>query len=261
MAVKALEQQRTVTREFGGLTAVHMYRVTDVENEDAALDEADVPRPGDPYPGAGFAIVKSVSAQPAGGRRVFDVTVNYGPRDADSGADQPTPPGTTGIIELGVASTVVRTSQNVKGEQVVLRHTYRETLATGEVTSRTERQSAEVEFEQSQLVLIQRRVETVAPVAKSLYYSNTVNSRRIWGFERGTLFCHPITASSNDGGVSYQVTYQFQASDTWLARALFKDKKTGKPPIDLVEAQGSALVQVYEETDFRRLGLQFPGFF
>lgn len=259
MALKELEEQRRVTRDTQGLNAARCYQVTNVESEDAALDEPGVPRLGDPYPGVGFATVRSVQAQP-NGPRTFKIMVSYGPPDFTSGIDEPTTPGATGIIELGVASTVVRTTQDYRGDQIILRHTYRDVLATGEIDSRTERQSGEVEYEQSQLVLIQRRVEANAPVQKSRYYSNTVNSRSVWGFDRGTLFCHPITSVSNDGGQSYQVTYQFQAAETWLARATFKDKTTGKPPIDLVEGQGSKLVQVYDETDFRQLGLSFPGF-
>lgn len=253
MAIKPIEDSRQVIRSTRGLSASLAWTVTEVQSEDDALDHQGIPQPGEPYPGRGFAIATSITAKPSG-PNVFIVTVQYAVPDRDSNV-QPVTPGASGVIELGVATSVIRTTRDINGNQIVV--AYRQTLATGEFND--DFQGGEVEYEASQLLLIQRRTETFPPMQKSRFYSNTVNRRKIWGFAKGTLFCHPITAVSNDGGETYQVTYQFQEADTWRATATYKDKKTGKPPNDLVQGVGVVDVEIYRETDFSDLNLQFPG--
>ena len=260
MAIKELDQSRQATESVDGFSATVVYNVTGVSSETKALEHAGLPRIGDQHPERRGAIVLSVNSRTARGVEVFVVTVNYGVPQADQ-SFQPAVPGATGIIELGAASTVLSTNRDIiTGDPIILKHTYVEQLATGDVDRRTETQGGEVEYEVTLPLLIQRRQETFAPVRRSQQYGNTINKFRIWGFEKETLLCLPITAISNDGGATYTVTYQFQAAITWLAEARFRDKTTGKPPVDIVQDIGIVNVNVFQKSDFSDLGLAFPGF-
>lgn len=259
MAFREVEESRQVTVGIDGFSAVRSFTVEDVDTEIQAIEHSGIPRVRDSHPERTGAIVMNVTGKPIG-PRVFRVMVQYGVPEP-SQSFQPETPGATGLIELGSSSTVLTTSRDIEtGEAIILEHTYVETLATGDVDRRTERQGAEVEYEAAQMLLVQRRQELYPPVEKARIYGNTVNRFRIWGFAPETLLCLPITATSSDGGASWTVTYQFQAADTWKAEARFRDKTTGKPPVDLVRGVGIKDVTVFKRADFSDLGLAFPGF-
>ena len=259
MGIKRQDRGTQATDSIDGFSAQVVYHVSDVQSETAALEHVGLPRIGEAHPERRGAIVLNVTAAPAG-VNVYAATVRYGIPQVDQ-SFQPTTPGATGLIELGAASTVLTTNRDVETDkQIIVRHTYREELATGDVDARTERQTAEVEYEASQPLLIQRRQLKFPPVKLSREYSNTINLYPIWGFETATLLCLPITAVSNDAGATWTVTYQFQAADSWQAEARFRDKTTGRPPVDVVRGVGIVSVDVYRRTDFSGLGLAFPGF-
>lgn len=259
MALHLQDQGRQATDSIDGFSAQVTYNVDGVSSETQALEHIGLPRIGESHPERSGTIVLSATARP-NGVGVYLVTVNYGVPKADQ-SFQPSTPGATGIIELGAASTDYTTNRDIEtGDPIVVRHTYIEELAVGNVEQRTEKQSAEIEVEVSHPLLIQRRQETFPPIARTREYSNTVNRHRIWGFEEGTLLCLPITAVSNDGGATWTTTYQFQAAEEWTVEARFRDRTSGKPPVDLVRGKGIVEVNVYRKADFSGLGLTFPGF-
>ncbi len=91
-----------------------------------------------------------------------------------------------------------------------------------------------------------------SPIAKG--YVGTVNSME-WeldpGAAPGTWLCTGIVGRSNDGGITFVVTYTFQyRPDTWSTVVQFIDPNTGVPPDDLIEDTGIKTVYLYPETDF-----------
>jgi len=121
------------------------------------------------------------------------------------------------------------------------------------------------------------RRETTCPALKSILYVGTVNSGgwivesaappRVW-------LCTAITGSSNDGGTTYQVEYDFarsqkkrgptgdvEAEVTWDAYTFWIDPNTGKPHklTDDIDYSGTGAGwerwQVYPAMDFDALRL------
>ncbi|MFH1732456.1 MAG: hypothetical protein ABIF82_12515 [Planctomycetota bacterium] len=122
------------------------------------------------------------------------------------------------------------------------------------------------------------RRETTCPATKSAAYVGSTNSggwtgvdskapARIW-------LCTAITGTSNDGGVTYQVDYDFVHAEriidgdgevtqcTWDAFVFWQDPATGKPDpssddIDYAAASGDgwARFQMYPTMDFNDLSL------
>ena len=72
--------------------------------------------------------------------------------------------------------------------------------------------------------------------------------------------CTGINATTNDSGVTYDVTYTFVFRDPiqegtshiggWNAEVVFVDPATGRPPKDLVDDEGKVVKQIYPEVDF-----------
>jgi len=72
----------------------------------------------------------------------------------------------------------------------------------------------------------------------------------------GTWLCTGILGRSNDGGMSFVVTYSFQyRADSWATEIIFIDPRTGKPPDDLVADTGYKSYEHYNIMNFNYLGL------
>jgi len=97
------------------------------------------------------------------------------------------------------------------------------------------------------------------PSQKAIDYVGYVNSGP-WSLHRsaaqGTWLCTGITGRSDDGRVSWTVTYSFQyRPDTWSITRLFIDPDTGKPPADLIAGVGIKTIKPYGLRNFSLLGL------
>ena len=97
-------------------------------------------------------------------------------------------------------------------------------------------------------------------IVRKLIYEGHVNMNT-WGLvpdssEPKTWLCTGIGARTQDRGITYDVTYNFQyRADTWDHTIRFLDPGTGQPPSDLVEGTGYKDVQVYLTADFNLLNL------
>jgi len=127
-----------------------------------------------------------------------------------------------------------------------------DTLITVEYNGDTK--SPLLSIEANEAYLIARRLEDASPLAKSLQYTNHVNSDTFGGGAIRTWRCIGITGVSNDGGSTWEVTYEFRyRADTWDVRAVYL-LDDGTPPDD-VDADGDKLVRVYPEIAFSGLDL------
>lgn len=85
--------------------------------------------------------------------------------------------------------------------------------------------------------IVKRIVEYSNPTLKAKLYLGAVNSGP-WTLDIGaaarTWLCTQLEGVSNDGGLTWVVTYAFQhREDTWDGTYTFIDPRTGRPPADL----------------------------
>jgi hypothetical protein len=102
------------------------------------------------------------------------------------------------------------------------------------------------------------RREGFSPAFKSRNFVGRTNSGTWGGDPPGSWLCTRIEGVSDDGGQTFNVTYEFQYNiDTWLATVVFIDPDTGRPPENLIEGEGLKQVQVYPRVDFNLLNLGY----
>lgn len=107
--------------------------------------------------------------------------------------------------------------------------------------------------------IIKTRLEYANPSPLAIDFVGTVNMAG-WNLApsalEGTWMCMGIKGRSNDGEVSYIVTYSFQYRvDTWATTIKFIDPHTSKEPPDLVVDTGIKTYELYDIMDFNLLGL------
>lgn len=98
-------------------------------------------------------------------------------------------------------------------------------------------------------------------------YVGTINSVAVFG-ETGVHYwmCTRIDGVSDDGGKTYNVTYEFQRNpDTWNPVVIYVDPNTQLPVTDaetlppgLNVVNGIGRFRIYRATDFNGLGLNIP---
>lgn len=225
-----------------------------------ALLAPGIPRFGDSHP-IYNTTVQSVRAEPASNQSpdTVKVIIDYGfpqPSGDDFGiiVDEVAPP------TIEVISTVqsVTTNKDVDNKLITVSKTT--TDAQGNPT--TDTQGGTVSFQAPMTTVRFRRKEPFSPGNKSVLYTGKINSGPIDGFAPHTWLCTNLSGISNDGGNTYNVTYEFQHNiDTWDAVIVWTDPKTGLPD-PAVDANGNitsgvAVVQIYREIDFSPLQLPF----
>jgi hypothetical protein len=87
------------------------------------------------------------------------------------------------------------------------------------------------------------------------------NSQTWNGADPNTYLCTSITGRSNDGGVTYVVTYTFEYDPVNFFQSIvfWEDPITRTRPVltaeDIASSNGVELVTVYQSVDFNALGL------
>lgn len=289
--VEYLADQSSLELGPDGFQASEMYLITGLTGDAAArkvdaLTDPRLPALFDAHPRASGTFVQRKRAQPAAGDGAdMRVEVLYAPFGA-SGDDRPPSEADQGVIEVGGTVEIERTTLDAAGQPMILRHTYDpattaaedlkkviglqddlarevytplglpapEDLRTRSVTT-WQRVTAEV-YQPATVVRV-TRVESASPLAKSLEYRRTVNALPIWGGARRTWLCTELRGVSNDGGLTYAVTYEFTfRARTWDFAADFISASTNEP---VRYADGTApdptYFQVYPEANFASLRL------
>lgn len=274
----------TVTRGFHvtGLTGNVESRAVD------ALLQPGIPKLGAPHPAIGFVYVLNRTVkmvEPTQAR----IEVEYGIPKAASGDVPPgagggvdgTAPGINedsdqGTISVGSSTTTQTTFRDRLGKLMTVGHIVEvEKKVTDPVTGIVSKQTVkepdvqlrEAELISPQTILRVSRVESGSPDIKSRKFVGTVNSRSLGLKKSGrgndgprTWLCTRIDGTSNDGGETYNVTYEFQYNPfEWGFSAEWIDPKTGQPAFTDLTGEESKFYQIYPEKDFYELGIRFEG--
>ncbi len=157
-------------------------------------------------------------------------------------------------IEVGSSLSQVESNMDVNDNLISLEYTYPDDYEDEGLAGTTQTQGGTVSRQVAETTLVFSRRESVSPGTKSRTYTGATNASG-WdvdpGAGAGTWMCSGILGRSDDNGVSYDVTYNFQyRADLWKGTAFFIDPRTGKPPPDLVEGTGYKVIDQYSELDF-----------
>ena len=235
-----------------------------------------VPNLGEPHPADGtlFAVSKTVSFIDSDNARV---TVTYriprydlgDPPPGDAGPRQPPPNADQGTITVGSSLSTVETNIDRKGKLLEVTHLVLlpeildpEFVGPPQDVLTIVTQVRSVRKQVPQSIIRVQRVESGNPTAKSRQFVGTVNSKSIG---KSTLdgprfwLCTRIDGVSNDGGVLYNVTYEFQHNrEKWVAVVEWIDPETGLPvPEDKRDGGETATYEIYTEEDFKSLDILF----
>lgn len=137
-------------------------------------------------------------------------------------------------------------------------------------------QVGEVEVQVPVEIVRYRRREAFNPHLKARKYVGTINSTGVFNDGPHMWLCTRLGGPSDDGGLSYNVTYEFQRNvDSWDKVVVCRDSDTGYP-VELTNAEAAALAnlyapplgegepppaakcRVYREADWNSLGLTLP---
>lgn len=174
------------------------------------------------------------------------LTVQYDSIDA---GDSPTAPPDATTVSVGSSVQQVQTNKDVTGQPISIQG-----VLDGNVL---EAQGALVDIFEPQLTVnFQRRTET-NPKDEAQVYVGRVNSSGFYGFPTNSVLCTGITGQSNDGGITFETTYEFQYNRrTWVPDVVYTDSETGLPIDGATIANGLVqAVNVYDGADFNALGL------
>ena len=245
-----------------GWAATVVYHVTGLTGNAntrayAAIISPGIPVIGTPHPAVSSMRVARVEAKPitSDTPNSMMVTVQYEQLQPDQ-----QPPNEAQLPQVQVGSSVENTvtQKDVTGAQITVSHTYNETDENGDGVTRTETQGGEVEYQVPSTSVTFSRREGQSPAYKSRLFVGKTNAGSFGGDPAGSWLCTRIEGSSDDGGQTFNVTYEFQHNrDTWVATVVFIDPDTGRPPNGLVTGEGLIQVQVYQRIDFYQLNLGY----
>ena len=259
----------------GGITATRAFIVTDLQGDAAtkmslALTADQIPAIYDYHPSFGSLRCNNKRVEPITANQ-FRVLCDYVKLDnSESPEDEP-----------GEEPAQISVGSTVQSKQT----TNKIDINTGQITPITigplnysnEDGSTFTKPSQTGLVNIQvpqttirfQKRENEDPLNKSLKYVGKTNSTQFLGIPQGDVLCSRLEGSTNDGGTTYDVTYEFQVDlDGWKADIVYIDQDTGLPasqntdpadgdPILTSPADDAAVsVDIYQQENFNDLELQ-----
>ena len=170
------------------------------------------------------------------------VTVIYRKPTEDQRPD-PTNDDETPVKTITASLSSVKTNLDHAGNPII-------------VTHNGVPQGVEIEKQMPTIVMRYRRRETQRPFTRALNHVGKTNNSSFEGRPARTVLCTSITGESRDGGVTYDVDYEFQyLPETWDVQVFWIDKTTGRPPDNLVAGVGYKTVQVYPTANHAGLSL------
>ena len=242
-----------------GTSYTRIYLVTELSGAAEArlynvLLTAGVPRYGEPHPVIpGLFVIGIVAVPDEAGAKV---TVTYGYPTFENKEPNETAPA---VIQVG--STLQESTTSKDKDDILIKTTFVYTPVDddgnqGEQTPEDYVPSLSVQVPMTSIEY-QRR-ENNNPIQKSMLYVGKVNSVGIGAFAPRTLLCTGIEGGSNDGGITYDVSYRFQYEPkTWDATYFFIDPDTGQPHKDVKinPPNGYGVARLYDEIDMRPLNV------
>lgn len=257
----------------GGLTATRTFLVSGITGSassrmlsalNAVKDLGNDLRQVHPAIGKGtFKVVSlNVEAVQAGIMRVF---VNYAEIPDENNIK----------IQYGATVQVEQTNKEFSkrtknarkdpDKQIILEHTFKEKKEGQEDVNRKEKQGVfvEVQVPNASVSFIKEVPFDVAIVnGLTRGFVGRTNSDSFLGDPAGTWLCTGISGGSEDGGLHFLLTFEFQrnfSENGWDASIVFIDSKTDQPVEDPVDGEGvRSDVIIYREAPFAALRLQDP---
>lgn len=249
-----------------GWTATRVFFVSGIEGSpDAigyeAIKSGAIPRVGTPHPTIPLIVVDTISSKPEGSA-MAEVTINYKALSF-SGTD----PDEEAQTQISVSGSVqsVQTNKHIvknKGkkdseELIKVKYTYPDGEDPEGKNGFEHEVVATINKQIPNVVVTFSRTETRDPSVKAINNLGKLNSKTFLGEKAGHWMCTNLGGPSNDGGLTYQVAYEFtRAEGGWNTDVAFADERTGKIPKD-IEKQKDALINVttQEMVDFNNLRL------
>lgn len=264
IVTRELIESARLVETADGFSGTRAFMLEDVPgNREAQLYNAsldpNIPVFGAPHPVVPEIQVTSRSFEPRDDRIVF-CQIDYeipdeGDRSQAGSTSEPVPEDAT--IRIGGAVVERETNFDVNGNPLIV--TYTGTVADDEGNFQVfngEEQVATVSFLVAQNVIGFSRKESFSPLRKSLAYKGYLNAQSIGIFDAGTLLCTALDGTSDDGGRTFTVEYEFQYDpDGWDQDYSFIDTRTGRPPPDVTRSNGIATAVGYSRADFYALNL------
>ncbi len=252
-----------------GVRVTRVMHVSGLRNQDdmtlyMALFAKGMPQYGMPHPSIPGIFVSNIQSRPDGSCNTkARVTVTYGAPETDSYNFFDNYPDEDQTPSIEVTSTIQakRTNRHMGREEkepITVTRNWLVPAGEGPPQAMSEEQGAEVEYMEPQLMVRYRRRENQSPGNNARHFVGKVNSTSVFGDPPRFWMCTRIDGISDDGGQTYNVTYEFQRNrDTWDAVVVAIDPATGKPQVSPVPNPGGdvVLVTLYEEIDFTALHL------
>lgn len=220
-----------------------------------ALNYPGIPAVGQPHPVMpGVAVVEKTVVLIDGEPSKAHVEIRYDKRqfvifpDRVSETSKP-------LITVGGSVQPMTTCFDINNKQIVL---YRYDPSTSQGKDEENIQVATVTYYAPQQVVRYERREPKSPGEKSRRHLGTVNCTSVFGDRARFWLCTRIEGRSIDGGATYDVAYEFQRNESeqgWVGRVVYEDPEKGRPIKNPVSGRSAKWVQLYRETEFRKLRL------
>jgi len=269
MAVIADIIEGSTIQDTGGYSATRVFLVTGVTGAASAklynaLNASGIPQIDEVHPSMSTIRCSSRNAEAASSddNTTFRVTCQYTtPTYRSGGVDDPAQ------ISIGSVAQDGQTTADKDGVDIIL-GPFDYTIGTPPQTKEAVKQTGLVsKMFPMPSVSFQRRLTSMDQlVGEAVAYVGKVNSAIFYLNKTGTVavgigsaLCTRISGNSSDGGTTFDVTYDFQISQSskgWKANVVYVNQETGLPHPDATEANGGKKeIDIYEEADFNDLDL------
>ena len=241
-----------------GAKVMRRFIVSEIEGNKSAIifngiNAGGVPRPGDPHPDIPFQTVESIQSEVLGSNEIA-LSINYS--NIAQAVDEEAQVFMS--ISGSVQSVVTNEFVTPVGKQLMQLEYKYPLNKDPEGTDTIKKIIATATKQQAIVVVTLRRLESQHPLEKVKKFTDKINSRRFLNSAQRTWMCTSITADSNDGNQTFQVSYVFEfREETWDVDLFFTNKETGEIPLD-VKDQPLAFnnFQLQEFADFGELNLE-----
>lgn len=163
-------------------------------------------------------------------------------------------------IAIGSSVQSVQTTKDKDDNEILLGNSPSVTITEvdpdgNSITRTLKPQTGLVDVQVPQTTMRFSRKETQDTLVKSQAYVGKLNDDTFFGGAAGTVLCTRIESSSTDGGVNFDVAYEFQyRPDGWKADVVYIDPETSLPLKGANATDGTKKsVDIYEEADFDAL--------
>lgn len=249
----------TITRSSKGLELQRNAIVTGLSGSPDviiynALQEPGVPNQGDSHPSIPDLYVTNVTATPLENSNTQAwLIITYGPPNATTYV-----PNETNPAQIETGATIVQRQTNLDrfGDLITVTYSNPDKLdANNQPFEDTI--VATVELQEPQVYLRLSRKEPEDPELKASLFVGTTNLTPFRGDGPFKWLCTAITGSSPNGGLDWDVRYEFQRNPSdWRIDVVYVDPETGNPPEDIIEGNGLVRnIEVLGLADFGALNL------